>query len=372
MRWNSTVDLNGVRTATLILTIQPGRAVELEASFLLHEVFHVFSKPRHPTWNPNEVYRYSYPVDDVKKASLLLLEEEALARALEAETDEAAAGWAAAALRWRRQRSGAMAEEHRTFETALEMQEGTAVHVARLALGTPRDTTRLCETRSPEKIRWRFYDTGAALAAILHRLDPSWKDRLEAEPGIAMDVLLAEALLRRDTAPAELPAPEIASIRTRAEQAIAELKSRRARLRNDFLSHSPRVVVMASARDEPLRLRGFDPLALEILDDGEALHTHRLTLEAPTGKIEMENPSFERGSFQGVVSLTSPAGAHPFLDGVSRVTVSGFSERPEVNRKEGGVSVEAVGLTLSFQGAVVRTTSDEVLVQVQSPVSSDN
>jgi hypothetical protein len=372
MRWNSNVDLNGVRTATLMLTIQPGRAVDLEASFLLHEVFHLFSKPRHPTWKPDEMYRYSYPLDDVEKHTLLLMEEEALARALEAEEEAAAAGWAAAALRWRRQRTNGMAEEHRTFETALEMQEGTAVHVARLALGTPRDTTRLRETLSPEEIRWRFYDTGAALAAMLHRLDPSWKDRLEAEPGLAMDALLAEALRRRDTSPAELPAPKIASIRARAEQAVADLKARRARLRKDFLSRSPRVVVMASGSDEPLRLSNFDPLALEILDGGEALHSRRLTLEAPTGKIEVENPSFERGSLQGVVSLTAPAGAHPFLDGVSRVTVSGFAGRPEVGRKDGVVSVEAEGLTLSFQGAVVRTLGDEVQVQLQPPVSSDN
>ena len=372
MRWNSNVDLNGVRTATLVLTIQPGRAVDLEASFLLHEVFHVFSKPRHPTWSPNEMYRYSYPLDDVEKHSLLLMEEEALARALEAEEDTAASGWAAAALRWRQQRSDGMAEEHRTFETALEMQEGTAVHVARLVVGTPRDTTRLRETWSPEEIRWRFYDTGAALAAMLNRFDPSWKNRLEAEPGLAMDALLAEALQHKDTAPAELPALESASIRARAEQAVAELKTRRARLREDFLSRRPRVVVTASGSDEPLHFLSFDPLALEILDGGEALHSHRLILEATAGKIEVENPNFERGSFQGVVSLTAPAGAHPFLDGVIQVTVSGFAGRPEVGRKDGVVSIEAEGFTLSFQGAVVRTAGEEIQVQLQPPVSSDN
>ena len=372
MRWNSNVDLNGVRTATLVLTIQPGRAVDLEASFLLHEVFHVFSKPRHPTWTPNEMHRYSYPMDDVENYSLLLMEEEALARALEAEEDTVASGWAAAALRWRRQRSNGMAEEHRKFEMALEMQEGTAVYVARLALGMPRDTTRLRETLSPEEIRWRFYDTGAALAAMLDLLDPSWKDRLEAEPELAMDALLAEALRRRDTVLAELPVLESTSIYARAEQAVAELNAHRARLRRDFLSRRPRVVVMASGSDEPLQLIDFDPLALEILSGGEALHSRHLTLETPTGKIEIENSGFERGSFQGVVSLTAPAGAHPFLDGVTRVTVSGFVGKPEVGHKDDVVSIEAKGLTLSFQGAVVHTAGEEIQVQLQKSVSSDN
>ena len=70
--------------------------------------------------------------------------EEALARALEAEKDEAAAGWAAAALRWRRQRTDSMAEEHRTFETALEMgddpglqKDGVELELQRLLAETP-------------------------------------------------------------------------------------------------------------------------------------------------------------------------------------------------------------------------------------------
>jgi hypothetical protein len=365
MRWNSNVVLGGVPTATLLLTIEPGRAADQEASILLHEVFHVFSKPQHPTWRPNEMYRYSYPVDDVENYSLLLLEEEALARALEAEEDAVATGWAGAALRWRRQRARRLGEEHRSFESALEMQEGTAVYVARLALGTPRDTARLREFRSPEKLRWRFYDTGAALAATLDRLDPSWKERLEAEPDITLEELLGEALEHQGTAPAELPGPESASIRTAAAEAVAELKARRTRLREDFLSHSPRVVVTVAEGAEPLRLGKFDPVALEILDGGEALHPHRLTLEAPGGQVEVENPHFQRGSFEGVVALTAPAGGHPLLDGIRRVTVSGFTDRPRVRREDGAVTIEAEGLRLSFQGAVVRTHRDEVRVRLR-------
>jgi hypothetical protein len=313
--------------------------------------------------------RYSYPLDDVGNYTLLLLEEEALALSLEAEDDAAAAGWAAEALRLRRQRPRDLAAEHVTYEAALEMQEGTAVYVARLSLGTPRDTARLREVRSPEELRWRFYDTGAALAAMLDRVEPSWKRRLEAEPGITMDALLAEALRRRGTAPVDLPAPTVASIRARAEESVAQLKTRRARLREDFLSRGPRVVVTASS-EEPLRLRNFGPLALEILDGGEALHSRRLSLEGPTGEIEVENPRFQRGSFQGVVSLTVPAGAHPFRDGLRRVTVSGFSGKPEIDRKEGAVTVEAEGLRLRFQGAVVREAGQEVQVLLNPPEPS--
>ena len=131
-------------------------------------------------------------------------------------------------------------------------------------------------------------------------------------------------------------------------------------------------MVTASGGIEPLRLRSFDPLALEILDGGEALHPRRLTLEGPTGQIEVENPHFQRDSFHGVVSLTVPAGAHPFLDGVRRVTVSGFAGKPEIRRNSGVVTVEAEGLRLSFQGASIRTTGEELLVLLKPPEPSSD
>ena len=40
--------------------------------------------------------------------------------------------------------------------------------------------------------------------------------------------------------------------------------------------------------------------------------------------------------------------------------------------EDGVVSIEAEGLTLSFQGAVVRTVGEEIQVQLQPLVSSDN
>ncbi len=369
MRWNSNADLAGTRVATLLLTIQPGREVDLEASFLLHEVFHLFSKPRHPTWNPDEMHRYGYPLEDLENYSLLLLEEEALARALEAEDDALAASWAALAIRWRQERRQDLTEEILTYENALEMQEGTAVYVSRLALGTSRDTTRLREIRTPGELRWRFYDTGAALAAMLDRLDPRWKSRLEAEPEITMDALLAEALVSRSTAPAQLPAPETALIRTRAEKAVEQLKVRRRELREEFLSHGPRLVVIASSSAEPLSVQEFDPLALEILEGGEALQAHRLKLETPSGQIEVDNPRFQRGSFEGVVSLTVPAGPHPFLDGVVRVTVSGFPDSPRVSREGGAVRIEAEGVRLDFRNVVVLEAGEEIQVQLQDSSS---
>jgi hypothetical protein len=363
MRWNSTAPIGEVRTATLVLTIEPGRAVELEASYLLHEVFHLFSKQRHPTWSPNEMLRYSYPIADQESYFLLIYEEELLARAVEADDDDVAASWAMAALTARRDRVRSLAPEHLEYDNALEMQEGTAVYMARLVVDKVRDTSRLREERPPESIRWRFYDTGAALAALLDRLDPDWKHELEARPEVTMAELLETALASRKVTPRVIEKSDLEALLTRAEIGIAELAARREQLRRDFSASGIRIVVVAGT--EPLQIRPgqFNPLALEILDQGEVLHYGQLTLTTADGQIEYKNPYYRRGTVAGVLALTTPASdQHPLLHGLSRAAFTGFAGGPSVKQCQGEVLIEADGLTISFRGARVTTSENEIVV----------
>jgi hypothetical protein len=368
MRWNSTASIGGEMTATLMLTIEPGRAVELEASYLLHEVFHLFSKPRHPSWRPNEMVRYSYPMDSAENFYLLILEEEALARAVEAERSETAARWAATALAARARRIEQLDPEHLAYETALEMQEGTAVYIARLAVNAVRDVTRLREWRPPEKIRWRFYDTGAALAALLDRFDPRWKKRLEAAPEATLAGLLETALTERPSDGVAFASDELDTLRRRAESGIAELAAKRRRLRDDFASGATRVIVIAGTGSEPLQLRpgAFDPLALEVLDGGEILHYGSMTLVTSAGHVEYKNPSYTRGTVAGMLALTTPVGdRHPLLDGLARIVITGFTEKPRVQHREGEVLIEAEGLEVRFRGAELSVAEKEIVVRLQ-------
>ena len=93
---NSTREIGGVRTATVIAT--PAQPVERTMLAVVEEVFHVFWLARHPSFRPNEMARYAYPLDDVENLGRLVAENEALARALEAQRIDDAAGWAAVAL----------------------------------------------------------------------------------------------------------------------------------------------------------------------------------------------------------------------------------------------------------------------------------
>lgn len=371
MRWNSTVEIGGLRTATLLLTIEPGRDVETEASILLHEAFHVWSKPRHPTWRPNENDRYSYPVGDATNYLDLLLEEEALARALEAETGDEAAAWAAAALATRLERTARLEPEHRGFENALELQEGTAVYVARTALGTALDTERLRESQPPQGIRWRCYEVGAAAAALLDRLQPAWKARIEAQPDLTFTQLLQSALTGRKMVPAKLSADEIAAIEARAEEGIRGLREQRASRYEEFRSRPHRVTIEIGPDVEPFRLANFDPINLEILDGGEALHLHGIVLERPGGRVQIDNPRFVRRSFTGVLALTSPAGAHPFTGGVVRVEVAGMEQAPTVHAEDGVVTIEGEGVSASIDGAEIVSREGGTMIRIRAEDQTD-
>jgi len=88
---NSTREIGGVRTATVIAT--PAQTVDRTMLAVVEEVFHVFWLARHPSFRPNELARYVYPLDDANNLRALLAEDEALARALEAQRIDDAAGW---------------------------------------------------------------------------------------------------------------------------------------------------------------------------------------------------------------------------------------------------------------------------------------
>ena len=365
MRWNSNADIGGTTTATLLLTIEPGRSVEYEAHILFHEVFHLFSKPLHPTWRPNEMWRYSYPMDDIDNYRQLLLEEEALARAVSSETDNSAASWTAAALAIRTQRTVKLSEEHRTFETALELQEGTAVYMGRSAIGIADDTGRLLEDRGPEGIRWRCYETGSSIAVVLDRLLPAWKQALDAEPDTSFTELLETAIAAREVTAATFTTEELTSVSNRAEAAIAGLEAERAAVYEGFSGRGKRVVVRLADEDEQLGTGRFNPMAVEVLNHGEVLQAHFLTADHPRGEVSLQNPRYVRGSLDGVVALTTPVSEdHPFLYGYRQIAVSGFSGDPTVVRDGNVVTIEAEGLKLVFNGARVDTHNEELVITV--------
>jgi hypothetical protein len=364
---NSTREIGGVRTATVIAT--PAQTVDRTMLAVVEEVFHVFWLARHPSFRPNELARYVYPVDDVENLGRLIAEDEALALALEAQSTDGTAGWAAAALGIRRERVTRLAEDVRVYEASLEMMEGTANYVARVSVGEPSSRTveRLRLPRPAEEIRWRFYDTGAALCFVLDRLSPGWKERGERTPDLTTVQQLDEALRGRDAAAAAFSSADTAGFQARAVASIADLGVRRHRLRAELGERrGGRVIVEIAAGAEPFRVQRFDPINLMVLGAGAMAHANYLSLVVPQGSVELTNPAFVRGSFGGTVSVTEAAGRHPLSD-IRRLTIAGIEGAPKVGRDEGTVSVEAPGVRLTLRDVETHVDGDLVRIIVKEP-----
>ncbi len=365
---NSTREIGGVRTATVIAT--PSQPVERTMLAVVEEVFHVFWLARHPSFRPNEMARYGYPLDNADNLRALLAEDEALARALEAQGAGDAADWTAVALAIRRERVPRLVEDVRAYETSLEMMEGTANYVARVSVGEPTSRTveRLRAPRPAEDVRWRFYDTGAALCLLLDRLSPGWQARSDREPALTIVELMDEALRGRHAAAAAFSKADTEGFQARAAASIADLGVRRQRLRAELLERQGgRLVIEVMPGAEPFRVQRFDPINLMVLEAGAIAHANYLTLSVPQGTVELTNPGFVRGTFGGTASVTEAAGPHPLSDGIRRLTIAGIQGAPKVGGDEGTVSVEAPGVRLTLRGAEAHVDGALIRIIVRRP-----
>jgi hypothetical protein len=365
---NSTREIGGVRTATVIAT--PAQSVESTTLAVVEEVFHVFWLARHPSFRPNELARYAYPIKDAENLRRLLAVDEALARALDAASVDEAAAWTAAALGIRRERVPKLSEDVRAYESAQETMEGTANYVARVAAGEPpaRTAERLRKPRPAEGIRWRFYDTGAAFCLLLDRLGPGWQERSDRQPDLTIEQLADAALRGRRVDPAAFSKEDTAAFQTRATGDVADLNGRQLRLRTELLERrGGRIVIDVEQGAEAFSVRRFDPINLMVLDAGEMAHAHFITLSAPHGTVELTNPGFVRSTFGGTVGLTVPAGRHPLNDGISRATVAGIDGPLKVGRDAGTVTVEAPGVRVTLRGVEMSVDGDLIRITVKRP-----
>jgi hypothetical protein len=365
---NSTRDIGGVRTATVIAT--PAQSIATTSLAVMEEVFHVFWLARHPSFRPDEMVRYGYPVADPGNLEQLLAEDESLARALEANDAADARRWAARALEIRRARTPALAGDVRAFETSMEMMEGTANYVARRAVGESPVLTadRLRVARAAEAIRWRFYDSGAALCFVADRVLSGWRERLEEDRTLTVAEMLEAALSGGRQDPAAFTMPDIDAFRARAAESIADLSARQQRLRAELLGRrGNRIVVDVAPGGDALHLQRFDPINLMVVDRGVVAHPHFVSLTGPRGTIELTNPGYARESYAGTVGLTVSGGPHPLRGGIRRLTVVGIDGTPRIEEKGEQLTVEAPGVRLSLRGAQVRVDGDVVRVTLAMP-----
>lgn len=351
VRANSSIDIGGVPTATLLANASPTPSADELAATLIHESFHVFEAQRYPDWPANELDALTYPLDDARLLALRRLETAALRRSLAARENSEAVCWARAAVGARRQRYGTMDEVHPAYERAVERYEGLAQYVEDRALGRSARPLPV-DGYDVASVRQRGYDVGQAWSVLLDRLSEGWIARMDRDPAVALDALLASAIDSAELAPCEFTATERDAALSRAGRDVLRLVEDRQAAKAEFRGRPGWSLAVVAPDTAPLWPNGFDPLNLRRVDVNDVLHERWVKLGNARGAVEvLDRPSLSTG-----------AGAHPLFNGIRKLLVTGLPERPLVTGAEGEVTVVAAGVSARFRGATIVPAGDRVVV----------
>ena len=335
---NSSADIGGVVTATVLMSAKPGDSPQHWAGIVLHEKFHVFQKASHPGWSANEVTLFTYPVEDAAQLALRRLESRALRNAVLARDDADARCWAAAALALRADRFARLDSADVAYERLGELNEGLPEYIEHTVTGGAPAHVMPDSGFAPAALRDRVYASGLALALLLDRLVPGWKHQLEADDAQMLDVVLGTAA---DTgAGCDIPDDVRRTEARRAATDIDALRRRRAAELGEFEGANSWRMVVESA--EPLWPQGFDPLNVEVLAPGAVVHRRYVKLGNDSGSMEV----------LGARALTRAMGDHPLFNGVRSVAVL-LGAAPAIDVNGDTITIRAQGLDATFRNASI-------------------
>ncbi|HWI63209.1 MAG TPA: hypothetical protein VNT75_15305 [Symbiobacteriaceae bacterium] len=176
MNANTAHAVGGVLCALAMLPHESQGAAEY-ARLLLHECFHAHQDSVMKTVpKPDPKFMALYPENDPANNALAVAENRLLVAALGGDA-EAPARFLAVRLH----RHGRYGEGLRVYETRQEYNEGTPTYIevqAGQPLSALTDRLLQCNIGAKWAGNYRFYATGMALALLLDRRLPDWKERL--------------------------------------------------------------------------------------------------------------------------------------------------------------------------------------------------
>lgn len=336
---NSSAEIDGVPTATLLLSLSSSGTPQEIAAIAVHEAFHVFQKRRHDQWGANEADLFTYPATDAELIALRSLESECLRGALAAVSRRGAACWSVRALAYRTERFRRMPAQSAAYERGTEIKEGLAQYVQFKALGS--SGREIMPEGELKDVRQRGYAAGEALAHILDRLDPDWRGRLEREPSESLDQLVAIAVRSESGEPCQVDGATEARIRERARGEVEASIRAQVEARSRFLSEPGWRIEVRTAPGDWLWPKELDPMNVQVTGKGEVLHTRFLNVGNSHAEIEILDRA----------SLTTAAGDHPLFEGIARVTISGLPTEPMILETKDAITIDAAGVRARMQGA---------------------
>jgi len=355
VRSNSITRLADTWTATSVLSDysrRTGEKYDLRdmAGIIVHEQFHVYQKTVHPDWRQNDGLLLVYPAETAESLFLRKLEKEAFKRAVIAENKNETSAWAGEALRYREQRLALLPEPFRLYEKELQRNEGLSDYIEKTARAAgPLNASDITNGIAPVGVRDLGYVEGRWIAMILDRLEPAWKPLLGKGNLAYLENILKAALGRSPADHDGFSKRQVRKIRDHSEIDFRNWQiSKKQQLEVYFQESGLKVEIIASAN--PLRIRTFEPLAIETLPDRGVFHK------------EMFSAVGERGSLKvlGQSCIT-------YLDDslrVVRLVITGVRTAPQIDEKERTFKLASDKVTIELRFSRIACARDGFIVEL--------
>jgi hypothetical protein len=340
VRGNSIVRFGDTWTATSILSNFSRRTAELYntrdlAGIIVHEQFHIFQRTNHPHWRQNDGVLLFYPAETNETLFLRRIEKEAFRRAVTSEKIEEKAGWAKTALQYRVKRLSQLGFQFAIYEKELQRTEGLSDYIEKIARNMdPLNASNITNGIAPAGVRDLGYVEGRWIAMILDNLEPEWKFILEKNDSLYIDDILKDVLSKS-------PYDEILFNTEEADNILASVKedlnnwqkSKKEEIRKykDEMGYC----IEINSSSNPFNIRIFEPLEIEILDDGSVYHRVIFSAINTSGSMRIQD--------------------HPcitFFDNAYRLTkvlIMGLKEAPVILENENKFSLKYDKITIELK-----------------------
>lgn len=349
VRGNSIVRFGEGWTATSVLSSyskRTGEGYDLKdmAGIIVHEQFHIFQRIHHPGWLQNDGLLLIYPDETIESFHLRRLEKEAFKRAVISDEQDQITGWSKLAMQLREERLKLVPQEFGHYENELQLSEGLSDYIEKRARDLdPLNASDITNGIAPAGIRDLGYVEGRWIAMILDKLRPGWKLYLEKNDSLYLEEILKEVIDESPVPGRTFEAREIESMQELTKKDFNEWQEKKMAEIDKYLE-MPGYQVEINSSANPLTIRLFEPLEIEILDDGGVYH--RLI--------------FMAGNERGSIIIRS----HPCITWfnsayrITKIMIKGLQQTPEIIEvgkkliiKENGISIE-----INYEGLRIDNT----------------
>jgi len=314
------------------------------AGIIIHEQFHVFQRTHHPHWRQNDGVLLRYPDETAEALLQRRMEKEAFKKAVVSDGQKEMAGWAKLALQYREERLGRLASQFILYEKELQRTEGLSDYIERVARGLdPLNASNITKGIAPAGVRDLGYVEGRWIAMILDELRPDWKSIVEKDDSLYLEDILKTVVNELPYTKKAFGRREIDTIRSTSDHDFVNWQIRK-KEEIDKYSDEPGYRIEVNSSANPFTIRIFEPLEMEILDDGGVYH--RLV--------------FSAGNESGSLRIMD----HPCLTWfdnslrVTRLLINGLKQAPEIieGEKKMIMRYNSISIELQYSRLILNNT----------------